>query len=570
MGASFMGMPNSKSYLDRLKIVQNNLNDQEKHIKENYGKFGFTKVASTGFCKSNVIEDLSSNATLAIPVEEEVPSIGNVNGYNVVNSLPFNDFAKNGVSYAYPQDPSTYYSSTASNTVETDRADGKRTFYRWTSRNIFKFTSSYYGYDRCIFKIPLIELANGVVIDRSNGIPHENTLSSYPYPEEIIMTSQNSEKNFIHFINVQYTDSHYGHYNGKNYNVMIAKDRYRYGVINDTSNEFRTYLSIYTNDINTDLAYVKNGYLYLPVPDEVYGEELLDTLWDCRVIWRHDAPDRDVSITASIEQTTVSNSYNDFDIYDGRIALFNTSKECNISTDRNSVENLNIQKSNIQSLFGSPLRSHTSLNIAPTFESSYTPKLSTELTWLSSGSPNQIYRISDKYYLGFYYYNASNRGTTTFISDIPNHTSQLYWGLFDSLMKSVNPVSSTTSGVNTYPCRQYSSAFSNVEKIIRVFRGDINTETGVSCFYIFTQMGIYKFTFTLSGSTLNTSFTLLKSFDFAGYMVMRISETEFLMYNNTTTYKYTIGGNIESFMSSAPYLLLGKYLYSAWTERHIS
>ena len=46
MGASFMGMPNSKSYLDRLKIVQNNLNDQEKNIKETYSKFGFTKVAS--------------------------------------------------------------------------------------------------------------------------------------------------------------------------------------------------------------------------------------------------------------------------------------------------------------------------------------------------------------------------------------------------------------------------------------------------------------------------------------------------------------------------------------------
>ena len=183
-------MTNSKSYIRKLKDVQDNFIFQENNIIDTYKPVGFSNIEKNGFSKSNVIDDLSTAAVIGVCEEEKIPSLGTINGYDVVTALPLENYTKNGVIYAYPQNPSEFMSSTMSNTLTTDRADSKTGIYRWTSRNIFKFTTNYYGYDRCIFKIPLVELANGIVINRENGLPHANTLKSYPYPEEIIMISQ--------------------------------------------------------------------------------------------------------------------------------------------------------------------------------------------------------------------------------------------------------------------------------------------------------------------------------------------------------------------------------------------
>ena len=44
---------------------------------------------------------------------------------------------------------------------------------------------------------------------------------------------------------------------------MIVKDRIRYGVINDDGRGFKKYTSVYTNDVNTELAYISGDYLFL-------------------------------------------------------------------------------------------------------------------------------------------------------------------------------------------------------------------------------------------------------------------------------------------------------------------
>ena len=845
-----MSMPNTQSYLDRIRASQASLISQENDIKEEYGNLGFSKVKENGFSKTNLIEDLSNNVSFGIAVDEEMHSLGTVGDYNVVSALPLKGYTKNGVSYADPQDPSKVLSSTINNTVATDRADGNININRWTSRNIFKFTSDQYGYDRCNFKIPLATLANGIVIDSETSLPHANTLKNYPYPEEIIMTYQNSDKNFIHFINVQYTDSHYGHYNGKNYNLMIVKDRTRYGVLNDEGTAFKTYTSIYTNDVTTELAYIKDGYFYMPIPDEVYGEELLDTLWDCRVVWRSDAPDRSFTISSSLNytkpnwssisgisgacdvaygngkyvmissssktcaystdginwtsvtinstsgnyysiefgngkfvittgypststyalystdgvnwtETTVSSTarnwyrlcfggntfimtcydsskviaysmdgitwkeatvssnarawrticygngkfvmmgdasttaaystdgitwtestvgsttrfwsvcygngkfvatgyssstlaystdavtwtvisnnlgsnlinglaygngyfvasiasnsryaysvdginwfagyvtdststrewkgvcfangrfymffnssscytgtdpfslslFNDINCCDGRLYGIDSSKITMITSNRNSIIGMNTQKSNIHTMYSSIFGSYSAINVAPTFNSAYTPKVDDEIPWLVTGAPNQVFRISDDYYIGFYYYNTTSRGARVPSSDFDNHTSQLYWCLFNNAFRTVNPLTSTSSAT-IYPCREFLSTFTNTQKILRIFRDDINYQTGVSSFYVATQTGIYRFTFTLSGSTVTASVESVNTFSFTALLIMRISNNEFLVYANATIHKVIIGGAVSTLNSSAPYMLLGRNIYA--------
>jgi len=298
-----MAMPITKARKERIDVLNQDIDTKLSEIKSTYENsgFGFDAVAANGFSRSNLVQDLNNNVHgIAVPEESEIISLGNVNGYETVNAFPLKGNCKNGVKYADPNNPAEVYVENNSNTLVTDRADENLDIDRWTSRTIFKFKSENYGYDRCVYVIPIADLANGFIINSEKDTPHGNTLKNYPYPEEIIMTSQKTEKNFIHFINVQYTDSHYGHFNGRNYNLMIVKNRTRYGVLDESGNSFKEYTSVYANDIETELAYVDNGYLYLPVPSPAFGEEMLDTLWDCRVIWRRDIPDRNISINLEI------------------------------------------------------------------------------------------------------------------------------------------------------------------------------------------------------------------------------------------------------------------------------
>ena len=845
-----MAMSTIKPYLERLNDIIANTNSYTSAIENTLSSsgFGFIKVTSSGFSRSNMLIDLSDNVTkMAIKEETTMPSLGMVKGYNTLNALPLNGHTKNGVKYINPSDPSSLLSATISNTLLTDRADNNVSINRWTSRSIFKFIPDYFGYDRAVYRIPLSVFANGIVISSDIGAPHANTLANYPYPEEIIITSQNTDKNFIHFINVQYSDSHYGHYNGKNYNLMIVKDRTRFGMLNDAGTAFKTFTSIYTNNVDTELAYINGGYLYIPVPDLTYGEELLNTLWDCRVIWRSDAPDRAITTALSLESNrggfsratlsstarvwncvcygngkfvavannskvaaystdgvtwhevtisstvanwtsvcygnnrfvavangsslfayssdginwttatlsstsrswtsvcygndkfvavasgssvfacsttgltwtevtisasakwssvcygngkfvavannstyvasstsgsawtvvsisapsrswvsvcygngkfvavasdtnifaysgdgiawyevivstigwktvcyannmfialtysgtnyeysydgiswnsaptlqsessyssicygngrliAVSNSsstttfdysvdllpfsqYNDFDIYDGRLALFDKKYGANIATARDSITAFNTRKTGIRSTFGTPFSSYPQINIAPKFDSTYTSSVASEHSWLATGSPNQIFRVNSKYYLGFYYYTASSRGGAKPSSDISNHTSQLYWCLFDNKLNTVTK-SSASPTLTIYPCTQYSSAFTNTDKIIRIFANTADYETGISTFYIVTATSIYKATFTVSGSSIVSGFEKLISFpSLYFYFAMRISKDEFWLYlinggvmhvNISTKYTSTIN-------ESSGAVLLGK------------
>ena len=178
-----MATPNSKAYIERLSAVLSATEVKLNNIKTTCSNIGFTN-ASSKFNKSNVLKDLNEIRGLGIPEEEEIPSLGTVKGYSAVNTLPLKGYTKNGVKYVDPNNPETVHTANISNTLKTDRPDGNVNINRWTTRNIFKFKDDYYGYDRCVYKIPLADLANGIVID-SEDAPHTNTLANYPYPEEM-------------------------------------------------------------------------------------------------------------------------------------------------------------------------------------------------------------------------------------------------------------------------------------------------------------------------------------------------------------------------------------------------
>lgn len=306
-----MILPNSEQYLEDLKAAQDLLNRNLSAVQQSFSNKGFSEVAAKGFNLTNVKKDLSENVSLIVPLGTPVDistGEGNVPTYSNIPMQP--EYGAKGVKYINPVDPSQVIVGNPSTTVATDRADGDKSQSRWITRCIFRFRKEDYGYDRCVYEIPVQYLMEGIVGDEGR---HASTLNNYPYPEEIIMISKDTEKNFIHFINVQYEDGHCGHFNGRDYNFMCVFDRTKYGVINSKGDAYEKYTSVYTNNLDDSLAFYgvgpNGGYLYLPMPDRSYGDDLLNTLWDCRVIWRKDSINRSLAFKYMVNTATVEYDY---------------------------------------------------------------------------------------------------------------------------------------------------------------------------------------------------------------------------------------------------------------------
>ena len=530
-----MAMTNGSSYLSRILAIQKKLDAHPETIRQTFAdsEFGFSEVSDNGFNKTNVLKDLAENVSeMAVCEESTMPTIGSAKGYNIVNSMPLRGYGKNDVKYSYPSYPQAILTEHNSNTLATDRADGQLDISRWTTRNIFKFDQNHYGYDRCVFRIPVTDLANGVVIATEDGsTPHENTLANYPYPEEIIMTSQKTEKNFIHFINVQYTDAHYGNYNGRHYNLMIARDRTRYGVENASGDGFAEYTSLYVNNVNTELAFYEDGWLYLPVPSEYYGEEMLDTLWDCRVIWRSDAPDREISVSLSLETDNAfayMGSFYDLDVSNDRPILTNSSAANSYFTaQRGSMYVLDGSISTrISCSEPCVIGTNGKIYIAPNFSTTYSPLSEDEVSWQADGTPNQFFKISDDRYIGFYYRNRAEVSSGYNSQYFNNHTDVLYWNVFDSRMHLI--YYETFEPGQAYPCSMQSFSATTV----RIFKGDISPADRSASFYVFTQEGAYLLTLTDLGDDTYADYVeeLVTYPSYSPYTVMRIGKYEYWVY----------------------------------------
>ena len=295
---------NIKQVAQRADTINQTVDANLEKIHRKYTENGFTEVSSNGFNQTNTIKDLSQNIKFGYS-ESTIKDIGtDADGHALQSTFPISGaYLKPGVSVSDNVNPKTVISSSSeSNTIHTDRKDKNLNIKRWVTRSIFKFREEDYGYDRQVYEIPVKFLMEGVMGDVDR---HATTLAQYPYPEEIIMFSQKNKKHFIHFVNVQYSDSHYNYYAAKPYNLMIVKDRVNYGVKNNESDtKFATYTSVYANNINDSLAFYKEEYISFPMPDISFGDELLDTLWDCKVIWRADAPNREFTIQYNVENRT--------------------------------------------------------------------------------------------------------------------------------------------------------------------------------------------------------------------------------------------------------------------------
>ena len=295
---------NIKNFVDTIDGISSDVDTNLNTIKGNLTELG---ISSSTFNKTNLINGLRNDPTIApINTTDNKGDVEKIDGNDYYVGMPLNaSLLKLGVSGRDPEDPATIITSNNnSRTLTTDRTDGNTTTVkRWATRCAFKFRSQDYGYDRCVYEIPTQYLMEGCVGTEGR---HATTFSKYPYPEEIIMISADNDKNFIHFVNAQYLDGHYNYYNGIAYNLMIVKDRTNWGVLNDAGTEFKKYISVYANNIEDSLAfYIEDnsgiGYITFPMPDRSFGDELLNTLWDCKVIWRSDAPDRDFNVTVEGE-----------------------------------------------------------------------------------------------------------------------------------------------------------------------------------------------------------------------------------------------------------------------------
>ena len=294
---------NIKNFVDTINEISSDVDTNLNTIKGNLTELG---ISSSAFNKTNLINGLRNDPTIApINTTDHKGDVEKVDADSYVG-MPLNaSLLKLGVSGRDPEDPATTITSNNnSRTLTTDRTDGNTTTVkRWATRCAFKFRSQDYGYDRCVYEIPTQYLMEGFVGTEGR---HATTFSKYPYPEEIIMISADNDKNFIHFVNAQYLDGHYNYYNGTAYNLMIVKDRTNWGVLDDAGTEFKKYISVYANNVEDSLAfYIEDnsgiGYITFPMPDRSFGDELLNTLWDCKVIWRSDTPDRDFNITVEGE-----------------------------------------------------------------------------------------------------------------------------------------------------------------------------------------------------------------------------------------------------------------------------
>ena len=290
---------NIKNFVDTIDEISSDVDTNLNTIKGNLTELG---ISSSTFNKTNLINGLRNDPTIApINTTDHKGDVEKVDADSYVG-MPLNaSLLKLGISGRDPEDPATIITSNNnSRTLTTDRTDGNiTTVKRWATRCAFKFRSQDYGYDRCVYEIPTQYLMEGCVGTEGR---HATTFSKYPYPEEIIMISADNDKNFIHFVNAQYLDGHYNYYNGTAYNLMIVKDRTNWGVLDDAGTEFKKYISVYANNVEDSLAfYIEDnsgiGYITFPMPDRSFGDELLNTLWDCKVIWRSDAPDRDFNVT---------------------------------------------------------------------------------------------------------------------------------------------------------------------------------------------------------------------------------------------------------------------------------
>ena len=318
----------TRTYLNKVKSLLNDTNTNIKALSNALVEKGIldssfkNKACTAGDILAGLAEYESWHPVLmsedeegaAIAEFDDINASGTAIKTAVVAEMPIKGYGKDGLTYIDPTNISEVYNSINNTTVATDRADGNTDIKRWTSRSIFKFLDIYYKYDRRKFEIPVKDIRNGLFLRKGNnldGIVDNNGLSLYPYPEEIIMISEKKESNFIHFINAQYTDAHYGHFNGRNYNFMIVRDRERIGKLNSEGTGFETYLSVYANDVETELAYIDKKddgewYWNIPVPDKVYGEEMLDGMWDVRIVWRRDEPDRSFSVSYDLEVQEMS------------------------------------------------------------------------------------------------------------------------------------------------------------------------------------------------------------------------------------------------------------------------
>ena len=295
---------NIKNFVNTIDGISSDVDTNLNIIKGNLTELG---ISSSTFNKTNLINGLRNDPTIApINTTDNKGDVEKISGNDYYVGMPLNaSLLKLGVSGRDPEDPATIITSNNnSRTLTTDRTDGNTTTVkRWATRCAFKFRSQDYGYDRCVYEIPTQYLMEGCVGTEGR---HATTFSKYPYPEEIIMISADNDKNFIHFVNAQYLDGHYNYYNGTAYNLMIVKDRTNWGVLNDAGTEFKKYISVYANNVENSLAfYIEDssgiGYITFPMPDRSFGDELLNTLWDCKVIWRSDAPDRDFNIAVEGE-----------------------------------------------------------------------------------------------------------------------------------------------------------------------------------------------------------------------------------------------------------------------------
>ena len=533
-----MAMPNGSSYISRILEIQKKLDAHPETIRQTFAdsQFGFSEVSENGFNKTNVLKDLADNVSeMAVCEESTMPTIGNVTGYKIINSMPLRGYTKNDVKYSYPPNPAATLKEHNSNTLATDRADGQLNISRWTTRNIFRFDQNHYGFDRCVFRIPVTDLANGIVIATEDGsTPHENTLANYPYPEEIIMTSQKTEKNFIHFINVQYTDAHYGNYNGRHYNLMIARDRTRYGVENVAGDGFAEYTSLYVNDVTTELAFYEDGVLYLPVPSEYYGEEMLDTLWDCRVIWRSDAPDRNISVSLSVQTDdsfAYMGSFHNLDVSNDRPILTSSSTNSSfITSQRGSLYVLDASiPTRISCAEPCVIGASGQIHVAPDLSTTYSPLSEDETPWLADGIPNQIFKISEDRYIGFYYHNRAEVSEGFNSAHFNNHTDGLWWNVFDSKMHLV--YYDTQEPRQAYPCSMQ-TMFSG--KVLRVFRGEFDPVNKSADFYVFTQEAAYRLNLQDMGDDSYVDYVeeLVEYSYCSPYTVMRIGKYEYWLYSS--------------------------------------
>ena len=294
---------NIKNFVDTVDEISSDVDTNLNTIKGDLTELG---ISSSTFNKTNLINGLRNDPTIApINTTDHKGDVEKVDTDSYVG-MPLNaSLLKLGVSGRDPEDPATTITSNNnSRTLTTDRKDQDTSVVkRWATRCAFKFRSQDYGYDRCVYEIPTQYLMEGCVGTEGR---HATTFSKYPYPEEIIMISADNDKNFIHFVNAQYLDGHYNYYNGTAYNLMIVKDRTNWGVLDDAGTEFKKYISVYANNVEDSLAfYIEDnsgiGYITFPMPDRSFGDELLNTLWDCKVIWRSDTPDRDFNITVEGE-----------------------------------------------------------------------------------------------------------------------------------------------------------------------------------------------------------------------------------------------------------------------------